>query len=228
MLNTCADGRGLTRAVNNLFTDTVQLYRMLVYRYNSTSTDTGSEPPNVLVHRYNSTDTVPGPRCERQTSTMRKLLHRSGCVSRARWLVGRSDRKYPTKGVHPPTSVQIPHSEKRPNGNSSAKAEMGHSWRWTLVGRYFLAVLLTHKYSVAQHRLRLRRPARTSKIHLRIVVVQWRCAAAAPRRGRVCIKCSIYSHWYNIIIRYGDYQISINHGIVNIIIIMVSHVMWRR
>ena len=42
MLNTCADGRGLTRAVNNLFTDTVQLYRMLVYRYNSTSTDTGS------------------------------------------------------------------------------------------------------------------------------------------------------------------------------------------
>ena len=47
-------------------------------------------------------------------------------------------RKYPTKGVHPPTSVQIPHSEKKPNGNSSAKAEMGHSWRWTLVGRYFL------------------------------------------------------------------------------------------
>ena len=36
-------------------------------------------------------------------------------------------RKYPTKGVHPPTSVQIPHSEKKPNGNSSAKAEMGHS-----------------------------------------------------------------------------------------------------
>ena len=36
-------------------------------------------------------------------------------------------RKYPTKGVHPPTSVQIPHSEKKPNGNSSAKAEM-HPW----------------------------------------------------------------------------------------------------
>ena len=45
-------------------------------------------------------------------------------------------RKYPTKGVHPPTSVQIPHSEKRPNGNSSAKAETdtlggGHSWDGT-------------------------------------------------------------------------------------------------
>ena len=53
-------------------------------------------------------------------------------------------RKYPTKGVHPPTSVQIPHSEKKPNGNSSAKAEMGHSWRWTLVGRYFLLTLQSY------------------------------------------------------------------------------------
>ena len=39
-------------------------------------------------------------------------------------------RKYSTKNrVHPTTSVQIPHSEKKLNGNSSSKAEM-----WTLLG----------------------------------------------------------------------------------------------
>ena len=60
-------------------------------------------------------------------------------------------RKYPTKGVHPPTSDQIPHSEKKPNGNSSAKAEMGHSFLEvdTRVGRYFLLYILVSYSTVS-------------------------------------------------------------------------------
>ena len=63
-------------------------------------------------------------------------------------------RKYSTKIVHPTTSVQIPHLEKKLNGNSSAsaKAEMGHDtrlrWGWTLVGRYFLACTRAPIYSL--------------------------------------------------------------------------------
>ena len=103
----------------------------------------------------------------RPASAQRAAPHLGGLATRSRPLqvdlVGAGIKYQPTKGtcrkekgtvpvgkkkkkkIRPRvSSVQIPHSEKKHNGNSSAKAEMGLSWRWTLVGRC-LPNILTNK-----------------------------------------------------------------------------------